>query len=151
MNCCGGSYNLNICQGATYTRVFIWLAGTCCGAAGAGPQPVDLTGYTAYLQIRPFPLSTEVLYDASTDLTLGGVDGTITLVIPAADTEDFTWWAGVYSLLLMDSSGNVTQLLSGTVTVCPSVTQPTIGGTPISTDAGVLLQTDAGVQINTSN
>jgi hypothetical protein len=151
MNCCGGNLDLCIAQGATYTKIFTWFAGSCCGAVGARPAPVDLTGYTAYMQIRAYPLSTTVLYDASADLTLGGVDGTITLIIPADDTEDFTWWAGVYDLLLEDSSGNVTRLLSGSVTVCPGITMPSMGGTAIATDAGVLLQTDAGVQINTSN
>lgn len=125
MSCCAGNYNLCISQGATYKKIFTWIAGTCgCGTAGAQPAPVDLTGYTAAMQIKPFALSSAIYYDASADITLGGVDGTITLDIPSADTEGFTWWNGVYSLLLIDSSGNVTTLLSGQVTVCPGVTAP---------------------------
>lgn len=119
-----GTYNLCIAQGATFTRIFTWLAGVCCGqsTAGAQPQPVDLTGYSAALQIRAFPLSPSVLYDASSNLVLGGVLGTITLTIPASSTEGFTWWNGVYDLLLTDSSGNATRLLQGSVTVSPGVT-----------------------------
>jgi len=122
--CCIGNYNLCIQQYATYTRVFTWFAGSCCGAVGFQPAPVDLTGYTASLQIKPYPLASAVLYDASADITLGGIAGTITLVIPAADTADFIWWNGVYDLLLTDSYGNVTRLLSGTVSVCAGVTAP---------------------------
>ena len=123
MNCGTGTYNLCINQGATFTRVFVWIAGQCgCGTVGTSSGPVDLTGYTAALQIRAYPLATAILYDASANLTLGGIAGTITLVIPAANTETFTWWQGVYDLLLTDSSGNATRLLAGAVTVSPAVT-----------------------------
>jgi hypothetical protein len=123
-NCCVGAYDFCINQYATYTRVFTWLAGTCCGqgTVGAQPAPVDLTGYTAALQIRAYPLSATVLYDASSDLVLGSTAGTITLTIPASATETFTWWNGVYDLLLTDPSGNATRLLQGSVTVSPAVT-----------------------------
>ena len=124
-----GSYNLNIYQGQTYTQIFVWTAGP--GTAGAFPNstppvgssilPVDLTGYTAIMQFRPYQLSTTLLYDASDDITLGGVLGTITLVISSFDTENFTWWNGFYDLFLIDSSGNATPLLNGTVTVTAAV------------------------------
>jgi hypothetical protein len=118
-----GTYNLCINQYATFTRIFIWTAGTCgCGTVGASSGPVDLTGYTANLQIRAFPLDIIILYDASTKIVLGGVAGTITLTIPATDTGGFTWWQGVYDLILTDSSGVVTRLLQGYVTVIPGVT-----------------------------
>lgn len=124
MNCCTGIYNLCINQGATFTKVFTWLAGTCCGqgTAGAQPQPVDLTGYTAAMQIRAYPLSSTILFDASGDLVLGGTAGTITLSIAASVTETFTWWNGVYDLLLTSPAGVVTRLLQGSVTVSPGVT-----------------------------
>jgi hypothetical protein len=118
-----GVYNLCINQYATYIKIFIWIAGGCgCGTVGASSGPVDLTGYTANLQIRPFPLSTDILYDASSDITLGTTNGTISLDIPASATTVFTWWNGVYDLILTDSSGNVTRLLQGSVTVTPGVT-----------------------------
>jgi hypothetical protein len=125
MNCGTGTYNLCINQGATYTRVFIWSAGACCctGTAGASPSPVDLTGYTAALQIRAYTLPTApLLYDASADLTLGGTAGTITLTIDATDTEGFTWFQGFYDLLLTSAQGVVTRLLSGSVSVSSGVT-----------------------------
>lgn len=104
-------------------RIFVWLAGGCgCGTVGSTPQPVDLTGYTASLQIRAFPLSTTILYDASADIVLGGTTGTITLTIDATDTAGFTWFNGVYDLILTNSGGFVTRLLRGKVTVSPGVT-----------------------------
>jgi len=119
-----GTYNLCIYQGATVNLTFTWNAGTCCGSStvGATPQPVDLTGYTATLQIRQYQsTSAPLLYDASGDITLGGTAGTIALVIPATVTEAFTFYSGVYDLLMTDSSGNVTALLAGNVTLQPAV------------------------------
>ena len=119
-----GNFNLCINQGATYVRTFVWNAGVCCGqgTVGATPLPVDLTGYTAELQIKTYQsLTAPVLYDASADIVLGGVLGTIQLTIPATDTENFTWYQGVYDLKLTDSSGFVTRLLKGKVTISQAV------------------------------
>ena len=118
-----GTYNLCINQYATFMRIFQWKAAQCCGVpVGSVPLPVDLTGYTAMMQFRSYPLDTNILYDASSNITLGGVSGTISLLIPANVTAGFTWWTGFYDLLLINSSGFVTRLLSGTVTVSPGVT-----------------------------
>jgi len=124
MNCGTGVYNLCINQGATFERTFIWNVGTCCcDTVGSAPGPVDLTGYTAAMQIRAFVNPTAPLYyDATSHLTLGTTNGEINLYIPASDTETFTWWKGFYDLLLTDSSGNVTRLLQGEVMVAPGVT-----------------------------
>ena len=67
-----------------------------------------------------------LLYDASSNIILGGTAGTIELTIPATTTENFPiganpWFSGFYDLLLTDSVGNVTPLLRGTVTVTPAV------------------------------
>lgn len=114
------SYNLYIDQGATYSRVFFWQQGGC--STVGGPLPVNITGYTAAMQIRAAPLSPTVLYDATNDLTLGGIFGSITLTIPATDTEGFTWWQGAYDLLLTSAGGQGTRLLQGNVFVSPGVT-----------------------------
>lgn len=152
MNGPPGNFNLEIYQGATYTQIFTWLSGVFrTGTAGATQQPVNLTGYIASMQIKAFALSTTVLYDASPNLTLGGASGTITLKIPATNTETFTWWSGVYDLTLTDVANNVTVLLSGTVTVTPGVTALLGIGAQIQTDAGNDLTTDGGNPINTSS
>ena len=125
-----GTYNLCIYQGQTYTQIFVWTAGpgtagstpNSVPAVGSSPIPVDLTGYTATLQIRPYRSINAPLYlDASPYITLGTTDGTITLSVPSAVTESFTWFKAFYDLLMMDSGGNVTPLLSGTVTITSAV------------------------------
>lgn len=123
--CCTPDYELCIQQNATFTRVFVWTAYTTAqSTAGAVPQPVNLTGWSAAMQIRPFPGSSTVLYDVGAEggITLGGAAGTITVTIPASATEDFTWFSAVYDLLLTDPSGNVTRFIGGNVTVSPGVT-----------------------------
>ena len=146
MNCGTLYYNLCIPQGATYKRVFVWSAGNpCCGlTTGVNPKPVDLVGYTAALQIKAYALATTVLYDAGAagDLALGGVNGTITLTVDSTDTENFTWWSGVYDLLLTSPQGVVTRLASGTVEVCPGVTVSSFNvvtdssGNPVTDSSG---------------
>ena len=119
-----GTFNLSIYQNATFTWLFIWTTNPCCGqgTVNATPQPVDLTGYTATMQFRPYNNDTAPLYyDASSNITLGGIAGTISLTIPASVTGTFTWPSALYDLLLTDSSGNVYPLLTGIVTVTPAV------------------------------
>ena len=121
-----GNFNLSIYQGQTFNLTFIWSTTNCCGPnppVGATTGPVDLTGYTATLQICQYA-GGNLLYDASADLTLGGVNGTIDLSIPSSATEGFNWWNAVYDLMVADSSGNVTSLLTGKVKVTPSVSTP---------------------------
>lgn len=83
--------------------------------------PVDLTGYTPTLQILPYPLATSILYDASANITLGGATGIITINIPASVTGGFTWWSGVYDLLLTNAAGTAYRFAQGNVTVSPGV------------------------------
>jgi len=125
-----GTYNITIYQGQTYTQIIVWTAGP--GLAGAYPNqtpavgstpiPVDLTGYTATMQIRAAQLLIGPLYyDASGDIILGGTAGTITLSIPSTATEDFNWFNGWYDLFLTSSQGVQTPLLAGTVTIQQAV------------------------------
>lgn len=121
MDCCTETINLCILQGATYAKQFTWFGPVFIfGQLQEGP--INLTGYTAILQIRPFVLSSTVLYDASSNLVLGGTAGTILLTIPASTTETFTWWNGVYDLVLTSSDGSYsTRLFQGKVRVSPGV------------------------------
>jgi hypothetical protein len=117
------TFDLHINQGATYARQFTWFQGCGCFPIGAPlGLPVNLTGFTAAMQFRPFVLSTTILYDATPDIVLGGIFGTIFLTIDAADTESFTWFNGVYDLLMTSAGGQVTRLLQGTVTISSGVT-----------------------------
>jgi len=121
-------------QGATFIRTFTWYTcscGNCCTSScscgcGTNGTPVDLTGFTADMQIRQNVQSSTILYEASTAngaIVLGGTAGTITLTIPASATAGFTWIKGVYDMNLTSSGGIVTRLLQGTVVVSPEVTR----------------------------
>jgi hypothetical protein len=120
-DCCIQTFNICILQGATYAKQFTWW-GPVLVYGQVQQAPINLTGYTATLQIRPYALSTQVYYDASSNIVLGGIAGTITLTIPPSVTETFTWWNGVYDLLLTSADGSYsTRLFQGAVTVLPGV------------------------------
>ena len=120
--CCVGQYPICINQGADYDVTFLWTTDGCgCGTVGATAEPVDLTGYIAVMQFRPAPGSTTIYYNCLNNLTLGGVAGTIMLAIPAASTATFTWYTGVYDLLMIAPNGVQTRLLEGTVKVTAAV------------------------------
>lgn len=109
-------FDLCIQQNATYSQAFTWLSPQVT-STGIQVLPVDLTGYTPTLQILPYPLATNILYDASSNITLGGPTGIITIDIPASATSGFTWGNGVYDLLLTGIAGNVMRFAQGDVTV----------------------------------
>jgi hypothetical protein len=112
---------LHIRKGATFIKPFIWKTGD-------PLTPVDLTEWTARLQIREKAESTEVLIDASTTnnkITLGSA-GQIDLVFEEADTENITQTKGVFDLeLVKTDTGFVRNLVGGPVIFYPNVTRPT--------------------------
>lgn len=106
-------------QGATFRKTLTWKAGTPSVA-------VDLTGCTARMHIRseiasPTPLVT--LTTENGGITLGGVAGTIVLLIAATATAAFAWEAGVYDLEIILANGDVRRLVYGPVSVSPEVTR----------------------------
>lgn len=88
--------------------------------------PINLTGYTARMQIREDITSGTVLISLTTEnggITLGGVFGTITLLIMASVTAAIAWTTAVYDLEIISPSGIVTRLVEGRITVSPEVTR----------------------------
>lgn len=88
--------------------------------------PVDLTGYTARMQVRPSAGSNIVLLDLTTEnggITLGGAEGTITRYVDAMQAAALAFNSGVYDLELMDGSGHVTRLVTGAACVSREVTR----------------------------
>jgi hypothetical protein len=109
--------DLVIEQGATWTVPLTWEAD------GA---PVDLTGWSARLQVRASHAHTSVLLEltsAGGGIALGGAAGTVTPGLDAAATAGLTWSTGVYDLELVAPGGAVTRLTEGRVTVRPEVTR----------------------------
>lgn len=112
---------LEIEQGATFRRRVTWKT-------GAAQTPVDLTGWTAKMQVRAKIGAPTVLVELSTEndmIALGGAAGTIDLYIPASTTETFEWTAGTYDLEMMAPGvdGDIIRLLYGSVTVSQEVTK----------------------------
>lgn len=90
--------------------------------------PVDLTGYTARMQVRASAAADAVLLDLTTEnggITLGTTDGTVTCTATATQTAALTFGTGVYDLELVDGSGVVTRLAEGSVCLSREVTRET--------------------------
>lgn len=77
---------------------------------------LDVTGYTAKLQVRPYEDSDDVLFEMSTDNSkISTEDGTVKLMFAAADFVDIDWDAGVYDILITSpgSPGKKTRVMEG--------------------------------------
>ena len=112
-----GQYDITCDQGATFSRVITWK--------NSNGTPIDLTNYTARLQVRSNYPSSTVLLDLTTEnggITLGGVLGTITLAATATATAAIAADQYVYDLELITGS-NVTRVVEGSFTVTPEVTR----------------------------
>jgi tRNA threonylcarbamoyladenosine modification (KEOPS) complex Pcc1 subunit len=112
-----GIYNVEIDQGCTWSVSITWN-----DALGA---PINLTGYTAAMQIRESVSSPAVALSLteSSGITLGGSAGTIVITISATQTNALgANFSGVYDLELTGGT-IVTRLIQGKVTVSAGVTQ----------------------------
>jgi len=88
--------------------------------------PVDLTGYSARMQVRQNYYSEDTVIDLSTGengITLGGVAGTIDLFIDNDITKDFPPGSWLYDLEIESSGGIVGRLIEGNFVVTPEVTR----------------------------
>ena len=88
-------------------------------------MPVDLTGYTARMQLRLKLEDTEFIHEMTTEnggITIDNVNKTINLNILATDTALFTFSSVVYSLELI-SGVEVTPFANGSITLVKEVTR----------------------------
>lgn len=109
--------NLSIDQGVTYKHRFDYVDTT--------NTPIDISGYTARMQIRESVDDTVTVYDSTvgSDIEIDGPNGTVTLTIPATTTEAFTFSAGVYDIEIVSSQSEVIRLVEGRVKIRPEVTR----------------------------
>lgn len=84
---------------------------------------INLTGYSARMQVRKRARDEDVLADWSSKLTLGGALGTITFLLTDAETAAIAFKQGVYDLEIESGGGETTRLLEGAVTVSEEVTR----------------------------
>lgn len=118
----GSKLDIEIVQGATFLVNLEWQ--------DAQGTPINLTGYTARMQIRADHTADAVLIGLNTEngrIALNTPStGGIELKITAADAEDITWTSGVYDLELVHMVGQeevVQNILYGNVTVRRNVTK----------------------------
>jgi zona occludens toxin (predicted ATPase) len=111
-------YDFEVEQGATLLKPIVWKDST--GAA------VNLTGYTAKMQVRRSVASDDVLLELSNangTLTITPLTGTVTMVFSAATTAAIDWKRGKYDLELTAADGTVTRLIEGEITVSLEITR----------------------------
>jgi hypothetical protein len=114
-----GKLDLELFAGATFNYELTYIA---------GGTPVDLSGYSARMQVRKGVDSVDPVFDLTVGdgITLGGTAGTIDLFISPEDSEALnvrrveSW---VYDLELEDEDGKVTRLIEGAFLVSPEVTR----------------------------
>lgn len=110
-------YNATIDQGATWTLEVVYKndEGT----------PINLTGYTAALQVRQNYYDTTALLtltSPSGGIVITGATGTIDITMSAVQTGSLDEGFYVYDLEI-SSGGTVTRLIQGQFTVSPEVTR----------------------------
>lgn len=110
--------NLTIPQGATFRYKFAWV--------DAKKRAIDLTGFTARMQIRSSVSDPTVLVELTTEnngLIITPATGIVALHMSATQTADLNWTKGVYDIELIAVNGEVYRLVSGSVTVLQEVTR----------------------------
>ena len=120
-------YDFTIEQGTTLTKEFIYK--------DSFGIPIDLTGFTARMQLRPTVASESVLLDLTTEnggIVLGGATGEVKMVFTEADTVALSR-GGVYDLELVDGPADydpeavnaptVIRFVQGNITLSKGVTR----------------------------
>lgn len=125
-----GIYNFTIEQGTTVVKQFTYK--------DASGNPVDLSGYSASMQIRSAytssgdPISSFTGSSAasgSEGLSIitsgtGSTKGTVELRINATTTSNYTFTSAVYDLEIKKTlDGTVSRLLQGSIALSPEVTK----------------------------
>lgn len=111
-------YNLSIEQGIPYVKEFQVKEAT-----GANK---NLTGYTARMQFRPYPESTELSLDATTantKLIIDTVSSLVKINLSEADTKALAYTSYSYDIELVDSSNKPIRLVQGSVSLSREVTR----------------------------
>ena len=112
-----GSHDFEMEQGATFNRSILVKDGD--------GNPVDLSGASCRMQVRPFIESDTVIIELTTSngrITIDGPLGQITLLVSAASTSSISQ-SGVYDLEVVYPDSSVDRLLKGSLVLSPEVTR----------------------------
>lgn len=115
-----GQYDIDLKQGETWVREIVWK-----DSAGTA---VTVTGYHAALQARRkiADIATLIsILDTGTSpaIVVGTTDGKFTITLSAAVTAALDFDTAVYDFKVTSSTGIVTYLLEGTITLSKAVTR----------------------------
>lgn len=116
MSYIAGSYDMKARQGSTFTETL---------TIKIENVPLNITGYSARMMVRPQPSSTTITLDLSTDngkITLVGSTGTITVNVTASEMDGIAARSYRYDLELVNGA-TVIPLLEGAFIVKPQVTR----------------------------
>jgi len=89
-------------------------------------QPIDLTGFTARMQLRTKLDDVSFIKELTTEnggIILDNTLKTIKLYISAADTSESEFSSALYSVELISSGGEVTAFITGTLSLVKEVTR----------------------------
>lgn len=117
------AYDLLIEQGATWqVPLLTW--------SDPFNTPINLTGYTIRLQIRPTVDSATILFVADSSAPVAGITfgalnatGVINITATAAITAALVFAYAYYDLLAVSPAGYVTRLIQGRVALSTGVTR----------------------------
>lgn len=124
-----GIYNFTIEQGTTVVKQFTYKDST--------GSPVDLSGYSASMEIRETYTSSGYVSSFSGSAAVTGSEGlsiiassgsatkgTVELRINASTTSAYTFTSAVYDLeITKTTDGTVSRLLQGSIVLSPEVTK----------------------------
>ena len=112
-----GYHHFIIEQGATFGQTLTLF--------DSSNTVINLTGFTGAMSLKEAPDATDNVIQLLTSngrMTLGGIAGTVTLLISASDTSNLTTDDGVYDLEITSGAGVVTRLIEGTYSVRRNIT-----------------------------
>jgi hypothetical protein len=110
-----GRFNFSLVQGDTFSTSPAWKINN---------SYVNVTGYTAKMDVKIAPTSTSTIIELSTAngrITVGTIDGKFTLNLTATETSTLPPGNYIYDLDVTSPGGVVTTLLSGGFTVVTQV------------------------------
>lgn len=105
-------------QGVYREQPFVWKDSN--GVA------VNLTGYTARMQLRRSVSADEVYLSLTTvngGIVIDPLVGKVTVIFKETDTQGVTWAGGVYDLELVDSTGKPMRFIEGEFELSKEVTR----------------------------
>lgn len=112
-----GKYNMVCPQGSTFNQELTYSINSI---------NVNLTGYTARMQVREKHTSSSTVLSLTTEnggITLGGSAGTISINASSSTTSELKPKEYVYDIELVSTSLIVTRLIEGKFIVSPEVTR----------------------------